>query len=291
MSRSLALYSETLDAAGSDALRARFPDGSTRRLHVERWLQAADEIDERCLRFLNGPVLDIGCGPGRHLHALTRRGVFGLGVDISDTAVRLARGTGASAIVASVFDDLPGTGHWQSALLLDGNIGIGGRPVRLLERIAMLLAPAGQILVELDAPDRPTAQTRIRLETADCCGEWFAWAEVSATGIGGTAGAAGMLVARQWSEAGRWFALLERAAITGGVALRAMPEVGGPVRIDYLGSTARGVVHSVDEQARRLEVTTEDGQTLTFELNRATATFTVDGNQTGPRLSFEAPGD
>jgi hypothetical protein len=69
-----------------------------------------------------------------------------------------------------------------------------------------------------------------------------------------------------------------------------MPEVGGSVVIDYLGSTARGVVHSVDVDARRLEVTTEDGQTLSFELNRATATFTAGGSQTGPRLIFEAPG-
>lgn len=66
-----------------------------------------------------------------------------------------------------------------------------------------------------------------------------------------------------------------------------MPQVGGSVLIDYLGSTVRGVVRSVDERARRLEVATEEGQTLTFELNRATATFTAGGNQTGPRLSFE----
>jgi hypothetical protein len=89
---------------------------------------------------------------------------------------------------------------------------------------------------------------------------------------------------------GRWSALLGRTAFIGGVALRAMPQVGGAVVIDYLGSTARGVVRSIDHDARRLEVETEDGRTLTFELNRATATFTADGSQTGARLSFEAPG-
>ncbi len=69
-----------------------------------------------------------------------------------------------------------------------------------------------------------------------------------------------------------------------------MPEVGGPVTIDYLGSMARGVVRSVDPDARRLEVDTEDGATLSFELNRATATFTAGGSQTGPRLSFGSVG-
>ena len=36
-------------------------------------------------------VLDVGCGPGRHSHALARRGVEVLGVDISQTFVDLAR--------------------------------------------------------------------------------------------------------------------------------------------------------------------------------------------------------
>ena len=47
----------------------------------------------------------------------------------------------------------PTPGRWRSALLLDGNIGIGGRPARLLARIASLLAPGGAILVELAGPD------------------------------------------------------------------------------------------------------------------------------------------
>jgi SAM-dependent methyltransferase len=36
-------------------------------------------------------VLDVGCGPGRHAHALGRRGVEVLGVDISQTFIDLAR--------------------------------------------------------------------------------------------------------------------------------------------------------------------------------------------------------
>ena len=68
--------------------------------------------------------------------------------------------------------------------------------------------------------------------------------------------------------------------------LRAMPHVGGRVLIDYLGSTVDGVVQHVDDDGRRLQVLTEDAATLTFTLNRATATFTLDGGQTGPRLRF-----
>ncbi|HTU95753.1 MAG TPA: hypothetical protein VMF14_07920 [Solirubrobacteraceae bacterium] len=65
-----------------------------------------------------------------------------------------------------------------------------------------------------------------------------------------------------------------------------MPQVGGPVLIDYLGSTVAGTVSAVAEGGRRVEVVAEDGRTLTFELNRATAMFTAGGGQTAPRLRF-----
>jgi hypothetical protein len=67
-----------------------------------------------------------------------------------------------------------------------------------------------------------------------------------------------------------------------------MPQLGGAVLIDYLGSTVHGTVKDVAEDGRRLEVVTEDGATLTFELNRATAMFTAGGGQTAPRLRFLA---
>ncbi len=36
-------------------------------------------------------VLDVGCGPGRHAHALARRGIDVVGIDLSDAFVELAR--------------------------------------------------------------------------------------------------------------------------------------------------------------------------------------------------------
>jgi hypothetical protein len=71
------------------------------------------------------------------------------------------------------------------------------------------------------------------------------------------------------------------------VPLRAMPEIGRRVLIDYLGVTLAGTVAGVHEDGRRIDVDTDDGATLAFELNRATATFTADGSQTGARLRFE----
>ncbi len=73
---------------------------------------------------------------------------------------------------------------------------------------------------------------------------------------------------------------------SGAMPLRAMPRVGGRVVVSFLGAAVRGTVRTVSEDGRRLEVTTEDGETLGFALNRATATFTAEGHQTGARLTF-----
>jgi hypothetical protein len=70
------------------------------------------------------------------------------------------------------------------------------------------------------------------------------------------------------------------------VPLRSMPTPGRPVEIDYLGATVSGTVSHVTDDGRTLEVVTDDGAALTFVLNRATATFTAGGGQTGPRLRF-----
>jgi SAM-dependent methyltransferase len=153
-------------------------------------------------------VLDVGCGPGRHLHALAGRGVFGLGVDLSGAAVALAREGGASAIVGSIFDELPGAGTWSTALLFDGNVGIGGEPVRLLRRVASLLEPAGELLVELDPPGARSGPLRARLETSVARSAWFPWARVAAGDIVAVADASSLRVAGCWESGGRWFARL-----------------------------------------------------------------------------------
>ena len=201
----LRVYDEGLTGG---AVAVRFDDGTAGPLPLDRYLGPADATDESILGGMRGPVLDVGCGPGRHLHALARRGVFGLGVDLSSVAVGLARDRGANAIVASIFDDLPGAGRWQTALLLDGNIGIGSEPVRLLARIGALLGDGGEVLVELDRPGSRTGPVRARLETANGESAWFSWARVAVDGVGPYATAAGLTVQRTWASGGRWFARL-----------------------------------------------------------------------------------
>jgi SAM-dependent methyltransferase len=119
-------------------------------LHLDRWRAEAD-ADELCLlASLPEPVLDVGCGPGRIVAALHRRGRTALGIDLAPSAVREAAARGGPVLCRSVFEPLPSEGRWATALLLDGNIGIGGDPAGLLGRIHSLLRAGGEVVAELD---------------------------------------------------------------------------------------------------------------------------------------------
>jgi SAM-dependent methyltransferase len=200
------LYAAALDRRRP--LVVRDEDGGARPLPLEIWLGVAGAADRRVLERARGPVLDIGCGPGRHVHALARRGVLAVGIDISSVAVALARRRGATVIEASIFDRVPGAGAWRTALLLDGNIGIGGHPEALLRRAAALLAPGGAVLAELAPPGAGADSRRVRLEDGLTVSHWFAWASVAVDAIDGPAAAAGLCVAERWADEGRWFAAL-----------------------------------------------------------------------------------
>lgn len=177
---------------------------------ANRWAADAETTDHLVLGRAVPPVLDVGCGPGRHTVALAQRGVAALGIDVTPGALTVARGRGASVLERSVFDRIPGAGRWGCALLLDGNLGIGGRPGELLARLAELLAPTGRVLVELDPPGTPTQVRRVRLEVGTRTGPWFDWVPVAADRVAPLARPAGFAVCERWSHGERHFAQLER---------------------------------------------------------------------------------
>ncbi|ALG06450.1 class I SAM-dependent methyltransferase [Kibdelosporangium phytohabitans] len=176
-------------------------DGGRVTLQAQRW-RATEPSDEVLLAHCTGPTLDIGCGPGRLTSALTSRGVPVLGVDVSPVAVALTLARGAIAVRRNVFDPLPGEGRWQSVLLADGNIGIGGDPVALLRRIRRLISQSGRVLAELEPPGAGFRRQPVRVNGS---GTWFPWAWVGADAVAPTARQAGF-TARWIAEAGdRWF--------------------------------------------------------------------------------------
>ena len=177
-------------------------------LLLDRWTAAPTREEMTVLDRACGPVIDVGCGPGRHVYELAARGVLALGIDISPDAVAVARRLGAAVLQRSVFDRVPNEGRWRTALLMDGNIGIGGDAVTLLDRLRGLMATHGSVLAEVEAPGLPSGVELMRVERDGDVGPWFPWARVSLDGIDEIAEQVQLTRIWTYEEEGRWFVQL-----------------------------------------------------------------------------------
>ncbi|WP_416237817.1 methyltransferase domain-containing protein [Streptomyces sp. NEAU-W12] len=201
-------YSDAL-RTGRGPLFLRRADGWLLPLDVERWCAAADAADLDVLARCEGTVLDVGCGPGRLVAALGARGRRGLGIDVSEAAVARTVRCGGQALRRSVFDPLPGTGRWGTALLMDGNIGIGGDPPALLARMAQLLLPGGLLLVE--TASHPDVDERALVQVTDAHGSpgpAFPWARLGTPALLRHADHGGWRTDARWSTGERCFVAL-----------------------------------------------------------------------------------
>lgn len=187
-------------------LALRSSCGAVIDLDVDRWRGQPAAVELAVLDTVPDPVLDVGCGPGRLAAAVAKQGRPALGIDPSPLAVVETRRRGASALRRSVFAPLPGEGRWGAALLIDGNAGIGGDPVALLERIGQLLRPGGHAVVELDAPGQTTGSLTVRLDVGGRqFGPPFVWARLGADAFHAVAAAAGLTPVGIESGDGRQF--------------------------------------------------------------------------------------
>lgn len=105
-------------------------------------------------------VLDVGCGPGRHAHALGRRGIEVHGVDISERFVELAGEDAPEGVTFARLDarSLPFDREFDAAIslcqgafgLADGGPGaVGDTPLDpdgvVLDGIARAVRPGGRV--------------------------------------------------------------------------------------------------------------------------------------------------
>ena len=206
-------------AAAGGTCWARDHHGHRRELPMARWMGGPQTTpqdrlaDEHVLGHCSSrPTLDMGCGPGRFTASLQRRGLPALGVDSSAAAVEMTRRRGGAAIRRDLFAPLPAEGCWEQILLTDGNIGIGGNPVRTLRRAADRLAKGGTVIVEIDPPATVLCYEMLRWETEDHLGQWFPWSRVGADARGGIAHTAGFLVTHVVDFRDRVIAVLTVAA-------------------------------------------------------------------------------
>jgi SAM-dependent methyltransferase len=179
------------------------------QMDVARWNADADDADLTLLLSVSGPVLDIGCGPGRMVRAAMDLGLEVLGVDVSPTAIEIATEAGLHVLELSVFDALPTEGEWQTALLVDGNIGIGGDVRAMLRRCRELLSATGEIVVELnDDIDRDSTYTGTLVDANGRESARFPWAEIGLRPMIAIAHELGLSLARAWQLDGRSFCRL-----------------------------------------------------------------------------------
>jgi SAM-dependent methyltransferase len=200
------LYEGSL--AGLGQVEIEHEDGRTERLPVDQWRYGRPG-DDALLGRCEGPTLDVGSGPGRLTVALAERGLPALGIDVTPYAVEMTRAAGGLALLRDVFDRIPGAGRWQTVLLADGNIGIGGDPPVLLRRVATLVGRTGRAIAELEPAETHTEWIRLRDERQ--VSDWFRWSHVGSDAIEEYAAEASLAVKGIWTEASRWFAELTPA--------------------------------------------------------------------------------
>lgn len=203
----LALYEAALSGVPVLAVGA----AESRLLDVATWSAPTSAIDEMILARCEGPVLDVGCGPGRMAAALGRRGVPCLGIDVSPRAVNEARSRGALALRRAVERPLPGEGRWGTVLLVDGNVGIGGNPAALLRRCTELVEPGGLVLVDTDPDPEAWDSTPVVLRGPDGRESHpMPWARVGARALLRIAADVGLRMSEEWDLEGRTVIALRR---------------------------------------------------------------------------------
>lgn len=232
---------------GAASVVLRTDSGEALDLDLGRWHDPATAEERQLLGAVKGPVIDLGCGPGRLVVGLAAQRVPALGVDSSPSAVALARLRGATVLQRDLFGPLPGEGRWATALLFDGNVGIGGDPRALLTRLTQLLVPGGLLIAETvpaDVDERVHVHLTDAHGTQDALGTPFPWARTGTRALLRYATRTEWTAADQWTAGGRSFVALrnrgssrsaEPAKSTAVISSQrtAKPSADSPVAVRY----------------------------------------------------------
>lgn len=107
---------------------------------------------KQAMKYVQGRVLDIGCGAGRHSIYLQKKGFDVLGTDISPMAIKVSKLRGLKKTKVIAIDKLgPKLGKFDTILMLGNNFGLFGnfdRAQRLLKRFYTMTSATARIIAE-----------------------------------------------------------------------------------------------------------------------------------------------
>jgi len=179
-------------------------------------------IEKRALKFVEGRVLDAGCGAGRHSLYLQRRGLHVTAIDSSPRIVDLARARGVrDARVVNLCGTLAfREREFDTVILFGNNLGICGTPrkfTRMLRELHRITSAHARILATTRMPStthlrhkmyleknlarkRALGQIHLRLIHNDRFGEWFDLLLLAPTDLLRLAAKAGWRIAEIFTE-------------------------------------------------------------------------------------------
>jgi SAM-dependent methyltransferase len=114
------------------------------------------ENEKAAMEFVQGRVLDVGCGAGRHSVYLQAQGFDVLGVDVSPRAIEVCKARGLkNARVVPITQINRRLGVFDTILMLGNNFGLVGNPRRarwLLKRFRNATSQTGRIIAQTRDP-------------------------------------------------------------------------------------------------------------------------------------------
>jgi len=153
------------------------------------------------MRYVKGPVLDVGCGAGRHALYLQRKGLDVLGIDVSPLAIAVCRRRGLRrARVMSITQINSALGTFGTVFMLGVNFGLFANRKRtrwLLGKLHAITNRDARIIAESRDPyqtnnpfnlayhrrnkqrGRVAGQVRIRVRYQKYATPWFDYLYVS----------------------------------------------------------------------------------------------------------------
>lgn len=160
----------------------------------------------RAMEFVQGRVLDVGCGAGRHALYLQEQGLDVLGIDNSPLAVKVARLRGLKKAQITSLEDLKAQpDSFDTIIMMGNNFGLFGsftKAQKLLKRFHEMTSSHARIIADTVDPyqtenpahlayhrqnkakGRMGGQVRIRTRFKTYVGRWFDYLMVSKDEMG-----------------------------------------------------------------------------------------------------------